>query len=129
MHWPHLRWPKVLIFTAWGTMTGSSQKFGFFFIQEHVNVTQDRQYVGTGNTTSIWYNYILLTPGIHDPNINNLTYAIFIFSTIFSGINNNIYCAITKNGTLFQALYIVMTIYFRTFPRKQNAFSVAAPYF
>lgn len=72
LRWPHLRWPKVLNFTVWGTMTGSSRKFGFFYIQEHVNVTQDRQYVGVGETTCIWYNYILLTPEISDPNINNL---------------------------------------------------------
>lgn len=59
-----------------------------------------------------------------DPNINNLNDATFIILPYFMGliIICNIYFVGTKNMTLFQALDIIITIHFRSFPRKYNAF-------
>lgn len=58
-----------------------------------------------------------------DPNINNLNDAAFIVLPFFMGlIIVNIYFVGTKTLTLSQALYIIITIYFQSFPRKYNAF-------
>lgn len=65
LHWQLLWWPKGLISNCPGYSDWIQLKIWILLYPEACYVTQDRQYVGTGNTTNIRYNY---TTNINDPN-------------------------------------------------------------